>query len=174
MEEQSKLSDRELEILELIVEGASNKEIAARLVISTNTVKVHLRNIYAKLGVNSRTEAALLAIQSDLIRVESIAWKPSEVSMGHAESRSGLVPTLIVVGALLLTILGMLLWIRNSNDFPGTPGDGITIQEGMRWERKADLPTARSGLALTTVLAWTAAGSSVNLRRIASPLIFMT
>jgi LuxR family maltose regulon positive regulatory protein len=51
------LSERELEVLQLIAEGLTNPEIAARLYLSLNTVKVHTRNIYGKLGVHSRTQA---------------------------------------------------------------------------------------------------------------------
>jgi len=51
------LSDREIEILELIAEGLTNREIAQRLVISPGTVKVHTSNIYGKLGVHNRTQA---------------------------------------------------------------------------------------------------------------------
>ncbi|GHF69134.1 helix-turn-helix transcriptional regulator [Seohaeicola zhoushanensis] len=53
------LSGRELEIVELLLKGASNKEIAKRLNIVENTVKVHLRSCYAKIGVRNRTQAAL-------------------------------------------------------------------------------------------------------------------
>ena len=55
------LSDRELEVLELIAEGLSNREIAGRLVISVSTVKGHTGNIYGKLQVNNRTRAVAKA-----------------------------------------------------------------------------------------------------------------
>jgi ATP/maltotriose-dependent transcriptional regulator MalT len=51
------LSRRELEVLKLIESGCTNQEIAARLFISIATVKRHISNIYAKLGVQSRTQA---------------------------------------------------------------------------------------------------------------------
>jgi LuxR family transcriptional regulator, maltose regulon positive regulatory protein len=51
------LSERELEVLQLIAEGLTNQEVATRLYLSLHTVKVHARNIYAKLGVKNRTQA---------------------------------------------------------------------------------------------------------------------
>jgi DNA-binding NarL/FixJ family response regulator len=51
------LTGREREVLQLAAEGLANKQIAARLEISENTVKFHLSSLYAKLGVTSRTEA---------------------------------------------------------------------------------------------------------------------
>lgn len=51
------LSEREIEVLQLIAEGLTNREIAKNLYLSLNTVKVHTRNIYGKLGVNNRTQA---------------------------------------------------------------------------------------------------------------------
>jgi len=54
-----KLSKREIELLELLTQGLANKEIGDRLSISVETVRVHLRRIYDKLHVHSRTEAAM-------------------------------------------------------------------------------------------------------------------
>ncbi len=51
------LSERELEVLQLVAEGLTNREVASRLFLSLNTVKAHTRNIYGKLNVHSRTQA---------------------------------------------------------------------------------------------------------------------
>ena len=61
------LSERELEILRLLGQGASNKEIADHLVITVGTVKNHLTNIMAKLSVRDRTQAALKARELGII-----------------------------------------------------------------------------------------------------------
>lgn len=59
------LTEREREILALVGEGLANKEIARRLQIELATVKTHIHNILKKLGVNSRTEAAAVAVWPD-------------------------------------------------------------------------------------------------------------
>ncbi len=61
------LSERELEILRLVVAGASNKEIAASLYIAEGTVKNHVTNILGKLGVSDRTQAAVKAKELGLV-----------------------------------------------------------------------------------------------------------
>jgi two-component system nitrate/nitrite response regulator NarL len=60
------LSSRELEVFRLLGEGRTNKEIAEKLVIAEVTAKVHVRSILRKLGVRSRTEAAVLATKLEL------------------------------------------------------------------------------------------------------------
>jgi LuxR family maltose regulon positive regulatory protein len=61
------LSQRELEVLRLIAEGASNREIADQLVVSLGTVKKHLNNVFLKLDAHSRSQAVAIARTSHLI-----------------------------------------------------------------------------------------------------------
>lgn len=61
------LSQRELEVLKLMVDGLSNPEIAAKLYLSPNTVKTHVRGIMNKLSVDDRVQAAVVALRSGLV-----------------------------------------------------------------------------------------------------------
>lgn len=118
------LSNRELEILEHIATGASNKEIAEHLAISSNTVKVHLKNIYAKIGVSSRTEAALYAIRTNLFTEDDIilpegqnAYIDLQASGASTVSAGARRPqfwnlTLVIVGIVLLGIVGMFIILQ--------------------------------------------------------------
>ena len=65
----SDLTGREMEVLELIVRGQSNKEIGASLSISEATVKSHINNILSKLGVTDRTQAVTTALQRGLVHL---------------------------------------------------------------------------------------------------------
>ena len=62
------LTPREMEIVRMVAQGLRNKVIAERLSISEGTVKVHLHNIYEKLGVDGRLELTLCAQQKGLLR----------------------------------------------------------------------------------------------------------
>ncbi len=61
------MSSREIEVLRLLTEGYTNTKISGMLSISNNTVKRHVDNIFNKLGVNDRTQAAVLAIRNKII-----------------------------------------------------------------------------------------------------------
>ena len=64
---QSELSDREREVLEALVDGYGTKAIADKLFVSINTIRFHLRNIYNKLHVNSRTEAVAKVLKNKIM-----------------------------------------------------------------------------------------------------------
>lgn len=65
------LTEREVEVLRMVAQGASNPQIAEALCITVNTVKVHLRNILDKLQLQNRTQAATYAVQSGLVAAEA-------------------------------------------------------------------------------------------------------
>lgn len=67
--EAPQLSDRERQVLELAAQGASNKTIANALFLSTRTVEAHMRSIFDKLGVSSRTEAVTYAVRHQWIQL---------------------------------------------------------------------------------------------------------
>lgn len=66
-QETEALTERELDVLKLMVEGLNNAEIAERLVVSLSTVKYHISNILGKLGVDNRVSAVTMAIQRKMV-----------------------------------------------------------------------------------------------------------
>ncbi|AGY60702.1 response regulator [Gloeobacter kilaueensis] len=64
------LTARELEVLRLVVQGKSNRQIAVSLFIGEGTVRAHMNNILSKMGAQDRTQAAMLAIRRGLVRLE--------------------------------------------------------------------------------------------------------
>jgi DNA-binding NarL/FixJ family response regulator len=67
-----RLSPREREVLQLLTQGQTNREIAQKLTVSVSTVKIHVEHILAKLGVSDRTQAAVRAIELGLLHTPSI------------------------------------------------------------------------------------------------------
>ena len=75
------LTERQLEITALVAEGLTNREIAAQLYISHNTVKVHLRNVFTKTGVASRTELSMLAMREGWVKISDSEQELSPVQV---------------------------------------------------------------------------------------------
>jgi DNA-binding CsgD family transcriptional regulator len=173
------LSRREIEVLELVSTGATNRQIAQDLVVSVNTVKVHLRNIYTKLGVESRTEATLIAIREGLIDVPAVPSDADAETTGvsgepdaeaSAESEPAIhtetLPPLpwrkrvaLVVILLVVLLVSVVTWPRSSTvaersgedtDNQVNGGSGSGLAgESTGWRALAPMTVARSRFALT-------------------------
>jgi len=158
-EDKAELTERELEIVRAVATGATNQQIAQELMISVNTVKVHLKNIFVKLEIQSRTEVALHAVREGLIEVER-PLAPEEVvgeaePLGHETIPRWKRLTLVLAAA----IAALLVWLPRVEQAPASApasefvdvagsarmtGPELQVQ---RWEAMVPLPTARSRLA---------------------------
>jgi DNA-binding CsgD family transcriptional regulator len=160
MSDTKPLTRRETETLNLLAEGLSNDEIAYQLGISPNTVKVHVRNIFEKMNVQSRTEATMEAVRRGWIQVpgieapqvepaaEPLNWPPLESSW---RARYLLVLLVVLVGATLF-----VFWPYRSapvkmagapaftTDSGSVSGAVTPRQDAPRWSQRAAMPTARS------------------------------
>jgi DNA-binding CsgD family transcriptional regulator len=162
------LSEREREIICLVATGASNKEIAQQLSISTNTVKVHLRNIFAKIEVVSRTEATLYAIREGLVPapggspeisirdapVEDEGSGATDQMVGDREGTKEVGPLKksginLIIGAVVVLLAGLAIFLLTNRSLSGVGATPTSIPA--RWQSRSPLPVARSGLAAAVV-----------------------
>ncbi|HEY54065.1 MAG TPA: hypothetical protein G4N94_11470 [Caldilineae bacterium] len=160
MSDANPLTRRESEILDLLAEGLSNDEIAYQLGISPNTVKVHVRNIFEKMEVQSRTEATMEALRRGWIRVpgieapqveasaEPLSWPPLESGWRSWQ--------LLVLLAVFVGVSLFVFWpyrsisvkVAGAPAFTTDSGSAVGVvtprQDAPRWSQRAAMPTARS------------------------------
>ncbi|MCJ7739224.1 MAG: LuxR C-terminal-related transcriptional regulator [Anaerolineae bacterium] len=160
------LTQREQELVGLVATGVTNREIARQLHISVNTVKVHLRNIFTKLGAESRTEATVIAAREGLIDLE-LANEPEPVEApepAEGQSEPSLRPPLpwskrsaLLAAALLAIIMVFITWPPSQlasedriNPPQDSPPDSAAPYEASdsAWVEHAQMPTRRAYLAL--------------------------
>jgi DNA-binding CsgD family transcriptional regulator/N-acetylneuraminic acid mutarotase len=156
----SALTERELEIVRAVATGATNQQIARDLAISVNTVKVHLKNIFAKLDIQSRTEVALYAVKEGVVEVERPHSAPEEAEAQAAlaahEPISRLKRVVLVATLVCAALLVLLPRVENPpesaprNEFvdageaEAAAAAAVQLQ---RWNAMAPLPSPRSRLA---------------------------
>jgi len=155
----AELTEREQEILRLLATGTSNKEMAQQLFISSNTVKVHLRNIFAKIGAASRTEAAMYAVHSGLVKSLASTEQADDDStssnaiagevLAHSRPifRVAIVTAILVV---LVVVVGIGIFLARQQTALTLATRLATPTAESRWQILANLPTARTGLAIAS------------------------
>ena len=160
--EANPLSEREMEVSRLLATGATNAEIARELVISPHTVKVHLRNVFEKLQVSSRTEATLVLLQHGWLAVpgvevveppvpEAPPLEPEPLADLQAAPAPWQRAALLVAVALSLLLLASpAVLTRPKTSFTLLSDAGLSTAGQLtpdalaRWEARTPLAQARS------------------------------
>ncbi len=160
MVKESPLTRRETEILGLIAQGLSNDEIAQQLSISPNTVKVHVRNIFEKMAVQSRTEATIEAVKQGWVEVPGISIESEPAPPPAWPPLTDRLSSWLwgVLAAVLLLAVVMAFWPVQTfyarTEAPAFTTDSAlpvslptTREDVARWSTFAPMPTARSRAA---------------------------
>ena len=166
------LTEREKELIQLVATGVTNRAVARRLSISVNTVKVHLRNIYTKLGAESRTEATMIAVREGWVTVEGAEEAPGSAEVAADQPQAPPVapqPPLPWFKRVALTAVLPLMVIAVAMTWPRSEsqdGNGLSLppdlgseqappqvvaSEESPWHERAQMPTRRAHLALAAV-----------------------
>ncbi len=168
------LSEREMEVARLLVTGATNVEIANALVISPHTVKVHLRNVFDKLDVSSRTEASMLLVQRGWVFIPGLPHEtmpgsdavvegepfvpdpePEPLANLEEQPRPWQIGIVLFATLLAVTTLFLPLWITTPKSSVGLLSDSGQTLMGKpvlnnlpnRWEIQPPLSQPRSRMA---------------------------
>ncbi|MDY6845652.1 MAG: LuxR C-terminal-related transcriptional regulator [Chloroflexota bacterium] len=151
MPETNLLSEREIEILQLVATGLTNREIAQSLTISPNTVKVHLRNIFDKIDVSSRTEATMYGIEHGIVDVPGSEGNLTQPGSLNMVQRSPWALMGIVLALVLFVAVGGNLLFPTA---PPTPNALPAVPD--RWQ---ELALTWVGSAASTVVNCSMASS---------------
>ena len=176
-EEQNPLSEREMEILRLVATGATNRQIARELFISPNTVKVHLRNIFSKLEVESRTEATMVAVRQGWVVVNETAAMevaaPATVAEPVARIPLWKRVAFFVTAALVLAVflVDQVSTARSVDqtanaltDRQALSSSSVRREEASRWTPRPPLTMPRARMAVTSIedLVYVIGGDTVT------------
>ncbi len=150
------LSDREIEVLRLVGQGKSNKEIAMDLDISVNTVKVHIGNIFQKINVTSRTEATLFAIEHGIIKspANQIEEEEQETAVTEIHETKLTWREILSQKRWLFIFLGLLimasLYAVIAKPAFLMPGQNSAEMPPQNWVDMPSMAEPRSSMAITT------------------------
>jgi len=176
-EEQNPLSEREMEILRLVATGATNRQIARELFISPNTVKVHLRNIFSKLEVESRTEATMVAVRQGWVVVNETAAMEVAAPAPATEPVARIPPwkrvAFFVTAALVLAVflVDQVSTARSVDqtanaltDRQALSSSSVRREEASRWTPRPPLTMPRARMAVTSIedLVYVIGGDTVT------------